>query len=66
MRAVREKGKKGSFLFLEEKIRRYLLYLLDDDSSRSVATAVLGRRRRRENSACANCGTEWETQLVEG
>lgn len=47
VRAVREKGKKGSFLFLEEKIRRYLLYLLDGDSSRSVSTAALGNRRRR-------------------
>ena len=37
VRAVRGKGKTDVFLFLGGKIRRYFLYLLDGDSSRSVA-----------------------------
>lgn len=50
-RGVCGKREEGCFLFLEEKIRRYFLYLLDGDSSRSVAIAALGYRPSRENVA---------------
>lgn len=61
-----EKGKKDVFLFLEEKSEGYLLCPPSESRGRSVAIAALGRGLRRENDVCANCGTGWETQLVEG
>ena len=65
-REVRAEKGRRMFSFSWGKIGRGFPYLLGGDGSRSAAIEVLGRGLRRENSACADCGTEREIQLVEG
>ena len=64
-RCAREE-EEGCFLFLGEKVRRYFLYLLGSDSSRSVAIAASGYRHRREKRRGRSCGTRWKNPACRG